>query len=54
MRRVLALPEVKSAIENLGNITLPSETPEYVDRLLAQEHTRWGQFIEETGIKLDN
>jgi tripartite-type tricarboxylate transporter receptor subunit TctC len=51
--RTLANSEVQAAIEKLGNVAIPSDTPQGVDRLLADEFGRWRKFVAETGLTLE-
>jgi tripartite-type tricarboxylate transporter receptor subunit TctC len=51
--RTLANPEVQAAIEKLGNVAIPPDTPQGVDQLLADEFGRWGKFVAETGLTLE-
>ena len=51
--RALANPEVQAAIEKLGNVAIPPDTPQGVDQLLANEFGRWRKFVAETGLTLE-
>jgi hypothetical protein len=51
--KALADPEVKAAIERLGNVALPPDTTQSVDQMLASEFERWQKFIAETGLALE-
>ena len=51
--KALADPDVKAAIERLGNVVLPPDTPQGVDQFLASEFERWQKFIAETGLALE-
>jgi tripartite-type tricarboxylate transporter receptor subunit TctC len=51
--KTIADPDVKAAIERLGNVVLPPDTPQGVDQFLASEFERWQKFIAETGLALE-
>lgn len=48
--KALADSDVKTAIERLGNVVLPPDTPQGVDQFLVSEFERWQKFIAETGL----
>jgi tripartite-type tricarboxylate transporter receptor subunit TctC len=50
--KALADPHVRAAIERLGNVAIPPDTPEGVDKLLADEFERWRKLVAETGMTL--
>ena len=51
--KAVANQDVKAAIERLGNVALPPDTPQGVDQMLASEFERWRKFIAETGLALE-
>jgi len=51
--KAVADPEVKAAIERLGNVALPPDSPQGVDQMLATEFERWQKFIAETGLAIE-
>jgi tripartite-type tricarboxylate transporter receptor subunit TctC len=52
VRRALTLPDVQQRLAEGGNIAAPS-SPEEMREKVAVEMSRWGQLIQESGIKTD-
>jgi tripartite-type tricarboxylate transporter receptor subunit TctC len=51
--KAVADPEVKAAIERLGNVAIPPNTPQGVDELLVREFERWRKLVTEMGLALE-
>jgi len=52
VRRALTLPDIQQRLAEGGNIAAPS-TPEEMREKVAVEMARWGQLIQESGIRTD-
>ncbi len=49
----LSRQEVQERLTNLGNVVLPSKSPEDFAKYIRAEYDRWGKVIKEAGIKVE-
>lgn len=51
--KVLALPEVKASLDQLGIEPFVQPTPEDADAYIRADSARWGEVIKKSGLKFD-
>jgi tripartite-type tricarboxylate transporter receptor subunit TctC len=50
LRSILALPEVKAAVEKVG-VDVHASTPRELSALMKRDYARWGEIVKKNNIK---
>lgn len=53
LTRIMALPEIRERLSELGMEAAPANTPEQFSSLVRDDLQRWARFVKVTGLKTD-